>query len=462
VIGVSHLSVTLGGRMVLYDVSLTAAPGELVALCGPNGAGKSTLLRALAGLLPEAPTPDPRRVVWLEQGARCAWGLTVEQVAALGRIPHHDAAVEPITRALQLCGIERLRKSRVDRISGGEARRAMLARAFATEPEVFLLDEPTADLDPAASHAIMRLLRTTADSGRAVVVVLHAVDLALRYAHRVVVLRDGRVTVDVPAESALPAAAAASIPRERGTDGADSRLLRTPNDGRKSRLPIAGAISIALHAVLLAGLLPWFSHAPPSGDVPDSNGAVELVMVEQKGAGPTTAPPEAAPPAPVPTPEAQPMPPTPLPPPAAETAEESLPLPPPPAPPPSAPQPVSPPVQQAQEAPEINIGGNDSETNAIASGPHVMPASVDARAHNQEPVYPLEAVRHAQQGAVILLIHVSPVGLPLGVDVVRSSGFVLLDRAAREAVTNWHFLPAVKDGQPIPFDMALRVVFHLD
>ena len=66
----------------------------------------------------------------------------------------------------------------------------MLARAFATEPDVFLLDEPTADLDPAASHAIMRLLRVTADDGRTVVVVLHALDLALRYAHRVVVLAE--------------------------------------------------------------------------------------------------------------------------------------------------------------------------------------------------------------------------------------------------------------------------------
>ncbi|HSZ94153.1 MAG TPA: ATP-binding cassette domain-containing protein, partial [Acetobacteraceae bacterium] len=99
--------------------------------------------------------------------------------------------------------------ARVDRISGGEVRRAMLARAFATEPEVFLLDEPTADLDPAASHAIMRLLRATADAGRTVVVVLHALDLALRYAHRVVVLVGGRVAADLPADAALPAAAAA-------------------------------------------------------------------------------------------------------------------------------------------------------------------------------------------------------------------------------------------------------------
>ena len=208
-IGVSHLTVTLGGRGVLHDVTVAARAGELVALCGPNGAGKSTLMRAMAGLLPDSVAPDPRRVAYLPQGARCAWGLTLEQVAALGRIPHRDSAAEPVTKALELCGIVALRAARVDRISGGEARRAMLARVFATEPEVFLLDEPTADLDPAASHAIMRLLRATADAGRTVVVVLHALDLALRYGHRVVVLADGRIAADLPASEALPAAAAA-------------------------------------------------------------------------------------------------------------------------------------------------------------------------------------------------------------------------------------------------------------
>lgn len=201
--------VLLGRRAVLHDIRFAAWSGEMVAVCGPNGAGKSTLLRAMAGLLPGLPARDPRRVAYLPQGARCAWGLTVEQVAALGRVPHRDAAMAPVTNAMEICGILHLRAARIDRVSGGEARRAMLARAFATEPDVFLLDEPIADLDPAAAHAVMRLLRRTAESGCCIVVVLHAIDLALRYAHRAVVVAAGRITADLPAGEALPAAASA-------------------------------------------------------------------------------------------------------------------------------------------------------------------------------------------------------------------------------------------------------------
>lgn len=207
-IGVRDATVSLGGRPVLHGVTFAARRGELVALCGPNGAGKSTLLRALAGLLPGG-RPDPRRVAYLEQGACCAWGMTVAQVAALGRIPHGDSAAAPVERALAACGVVHLRDAQVDRISGGQARRAMLARAFATEPEAFLLDEPTADLDPAAAHECMALLAGAAREGRAVVVVLHALDLALRYAGRMVVLRDGRIVADAAPRDALPAAAAA-------------------------------------------------------------------------------------------------------------------------------------------------------------------------------------------------------------------------------------------------------------
>jgi iron complex transport system ATP-binding protein len=208
-IGLRAASVRLGGRDVLHDIAFAAAAGQMVVLCGPNGAGKSTLLRALAGLLPEGKTPDPRRVAYLPQGARCAWGMTVAEVAALGRIPHGDADPAPVERALLACGLDGLRDARVDRISGGQARRVMLARVLATEPQVLLLDEPTADLDPAGAHDMMALLRRIARQGGCVLAVLHALDLALRYADRVVVLAGGRIVADAPPDAVLPAAAAA-------------------------------------------------------------------------------------------------------------------------------------------------------------------------------------------------------------------------------------------------------------
>ncbi len=156
-IGLRDFSASLGGRVVLREVSFAATAGEFVAVCGPNGAGKTTLLRALAGLLPGGARPDPTRVAYVEQGARCAWGLSIAEVAALGRIPHGDAGAAAVAAALERCGVAAIAGRRVDQVSGGQARRAMLARAFATEPRILLLDEPVADLDPAACHEILRV-----------------------------------------------------------------------------------------------------------------------------------------------------------------------------------------------------------------------------------------------------------------------------------------------------------------
>lgn len=262
-----------------------------------------------------------------------------------------------------------------------------------------------------------------------------------------------------------------SFPRKREPGAtlrpAARRFRPRPNDRGSWRLRIAGLFSLSLHAAVFAGLLLWFHHVPPADTSPPVPGAVELVMLEQQGSGAATAPPATAAPS-EPAPSAAVA----APPsrhrgaerPATPAATAALPLPPvpPPAAPPSAPQQLSPPVQRAEEAPEINLSGNDSETNAIVTGPDVIPASLDAKSRNREPVYPLEAMRRAQQGAVTLVIHVSPTGLPAGVDVAQSSGFMLLDRAARDAVWGWRFLPAVQDGRPIPSDMRMRVVFQLD
>ena len=203
---VRNFSCSLGGQPVLHNVTLEPTRGTFTALVGPNGAGKSTLLRALAGLLPDM-APHPRDVAYLPQGARSAWGLTIRQVAALGRIPHRDASQAAIDSALAACGLAHLAGRRIDQVSGGQARRAMLARVFATEPAMLLLDEPVADLDPAATHEILALLRARVADGGTVVAVLHALELAAQYADRLVVLRDGRIVANAAPADALPAAA---------------------------------------------------------------------------------------------------------------------------------------------------------------------------------------------------------------------------------------------------------------
>ena len=133
--------------------------------------------------------------------------------------------------------------------------------------------------------------------------------------------------------------------------------------------------------------------------------------------------------------------------------------------PPTAPQaqPAAPPASfAAPPGPRRNPGETDSPSNAVARGDNVIPAQADARYRNRPPVYPAEAQAKGQQGAVTLLIHVSPAGLPTAVEVIGSSGSLLLDRAAREAVETWHFLPALQDGAPVAADMPLRVRFELD
>lgn len=225
-IAATGIVVTRGARRVLDGVDLTIAPGTLTALAGPNGAGKSTLLSVLAGLaapdggsvtLAGAPIAAmarderSRRIAWLEQGAHAAWGLTVREIAALGRLPHADAGAGAIAAALTACGLEDFAARRIDTLSGGEARRAMLARVLATGAEVLLLDEPAADLDPAQGFALMRLLRAEAAKGCTVLVVLHDLDLAARFADRIVLLADGRIAADGPPAAVMTEDAAGRV-----------------------------------------------------------------------------------------------------------------------------------------------------------------------------------------------------------------------------------------------------------
>ncbi|GEQ97876.1 ABC transporter [Iodidimonas gelatinilytica] len=214
-----HIDISLGGRKVVHQASLHVAPGELVALIGPNGAGKSTLLKALAGLLPVDEgriLPDvsvkerARLRAWLGQDAAIHWPVTVARLVSLGRLPHLDAFHraapsdrEAIQKAMAATDCLAFARRPATHLSAGERARALLARAFATQAPFILADEPAAALDPYHAFQMMELLRHEAQAGRGVLVVLHDLNLAARFAHRVVLMAEGAILADGAAQTVL-------------------------------------------------------------------------------------------------------------------------------------------------------------------------------------------------------------------------------------------------------------------
>lgn len=196
--------VELGGRDVLAGVSAGVREGELIAIVGPNGAGKTTLLRALAGLIaPRSGTArvrgkDPARVsrreiarelAYLPQQYELAFPYVVEEVVLLGRYASQTglglASADDLAAAraaMEKCDVAALAERRFDELSGGEARRVIVAQALCQGARLLLLDEPTAGLDPAHARAVFEVLRAHADAGGAAICVTHDLDLALRYA----------------------------------------------------------------------------------------------------------------------------------------------------------------------------------------------------------------------------------------------------------------------------------------
>ncbi|HEY0451228.1 ABC transporter ATP-binding protein [Actinophytocola sp.] len=224
------MSVTIGATPILTDVSLDVSPGEFVGLIGPNGSGKSTLLRTIyrsirpcggvvllgatdvwamsaraaaqhtAAVLQNSPTPP---------------GLTVREVAELGRTPHHgmfDRATradhEIVADALERTGM----LDHADRIygslSGGERQRVLLARALAQQPKLLVLDEPTNHLDIRARFELLELVHTV---GVTTLAVLHDLDLAARSCDRLVVLNHGRIVAAGPVLEALSPAVLSEV-----------------------------------------------------------------------------------------------------------------------------------------------------------------------------------------------------------------------------------------------------------
>ena len=211
----TDVDVELGERAVLHGISAEVGAGELVVIVGPNGAGKTTLVRALAGLVPARagtircfghdPLRVPRRVLarelaYLPQHYELAFPFAVEEVVLLGRYSRQrglglasDDDVAAAHDAMRAADVEHLAQRRFDELSGGEARRVILAQALCQGARCLLLDEPTSGLDPAHARAVFAVVRARCDAGGAAVVVTHDLDLALRCGGTMWLVADGRL-----------------------------------------------------------------------------------------------------------------------------------------------------------------------------------------------------------------------------------------------------------------------------
>ena len=284
-------SLSLGYRetLVVEDLSLVIPTGRITALIGPNACGKSTLLRGLArllrprggaayldgreihslptrqvalrlGLLPQAPlTPD---------------GLSVEELVARGRYPHQrwfrqwseadEAAVE---RALAVTRIAELRTQPVDELSGGQRQRVWIAMALAQETEILLLDEPTTFLDLAHQVEVLDLLtELNGEAGRTIVMVLHDLNQAARYAHHLVAMRDGRLVADGPPSAIVNEALVQAV------FGIRCQVLTDPEAGTPLVVPSRNARQAAgTSAALPVSVGPPALHATARGGLPEGS-----------------------------------------------------------------------------------------------------------------------------------------------------------------------------------------------
>ena len=207
------VGVAIDGTSILSKVDLDLEPGEVLAVVGPNGAGKSTLLSALSGDLPvstgsitigERSIGDLRHLelarerAVLTQENQLSFPFTVGQVVLMGRSPwarttRFEDDETAVAEAMLATDVDQLAPRRFTSLSGGEKARVSLARVFAQQTPILLLDEPTAALDLRHQEEVMRAVRLRAAAGHAVLVVVHDLTLAAAYADRIAVVSGGTV-----------------------------------------------------------------------------------------------------------------------------------------------------------------------------------------------------------------------------------------------------------------------------
>jgi len=230
-LGFDRLSLTLRGRPVLNSIQGRFRAGRITAILGANGAGKSSLLSCLAGLR----TPDSgsikidgralsslsskergQRIGLLPQRPDIHWNVDVKTIVSLGRLPHSGGwglsarDHEAINKAMVMTDCTALAQRKALRLSGGEQSRVLLARVFAGEPDWLLADEPLASLDPAHQFDVLGQLKTYAAAGHGVIVVLHDLTQAARFADDIMIMKQGHILAAGPRDAVMTAETLAS------------------------------------------------------------------------------------------------------------------------------------------------------------------------------------------------------------------------------------------------------------
>lgn len=228
-----NLALAYDNNLIISELNLTIPAGKITALVGPNGCGKSTLLRGLARLL------SPKRghvyldgkaihsistkelatqIGILPQSPVAPEGLTVHELVAQGRYPHQSwfqqwsKTDEAITQqAMEITNIVKFADRPLDTLSGGQRQRAWIAMALAQETEILLLDEPTTFLDLSYQIEVLDLLHELNETGRTIIMVLHDLNQACRYAHNLVAMREGKICVQGEPQAVMTEAMVADV-----------------------------------------------------------------------------------------------------------------------------------------------------------------------------------------------------------------------------------------------------------
>ncbi|QSZ28177.1 ABC transporter ATP-binding protein [Aceticella autotrophica] len=213
-ISVQDVCFSYNSRQILKNVALEVTEGHVLSIVGPNGAGKSTLLKCMVRLLKpqqgiiylngvDIASKDSKELAkamgYIPQDSREVFSFTVMETVLMGRKPHLKWGVTEedlniVSKVMKFMDIEELAERSLDQLSGGQKQKVFVARALAQQPEIFLFDEPTSNLDIRHQLEVFETIRKLAQTeGRIVIVVVHDLNLASRFSEKLVMLKDGYI-----------------------------------------------------------------------------------------------------------------------------------------------------------------------------------------------------------------------------------------------------------------------------